>query len=73
MDLSFSDDQRLLEDSVARFVRNEYEFDKRRTLADVRRWVSAAIIGRPSRSSACLPCPFRRGRRWAWGAARSRP
>ena len=34
MDLSFSDDQRLLEDSVARFVRNEYEFDKRRVLAD---------------------------------------
>ena len=33
MDLSFSDDQRLLEDSVARFVRNEYEFDKRRALA----------------------------------------
>lgn len=34
MDLSFSDDQRLLEDSVARFVRNEYEFDKRRALAE---------------------------------------
>lgn len=33
MDLSISDDQRLLEDSVVRFVRNEYEFAKRRELA----------------------------------------
>ncbi len=34
MDLSISDDQRLLEDSVVRFVRNEYEFDQRRALVD---------------------------------------
>jgi alkylation response protein AidB-like acyl-CoA dehydrogenase len=34
VDLSISDDQRLLEDSVVRFVRNEYEFDQRREIAD---------------------------------------
>ena len=32
MDFSLSEEQQLLKDSVDRFVREEYEFDKRRAL-----------------------------------------
>ena len=32
MDFSLSEEQQLLKDSVDRFVREEYELDKRRTL-----------------------------------------
>ena len=51
MDLSYSEDQTLLADSVARFVRNEYDFDARRALAasdtgfDADNWKSFAELG----------------------------
>lgn len=51
MDLSYSEDQTLLADSVARFVRNEYGFETRRALAagdagfDAANWKAFAELG----------------------------
>ena len=51
MDLSYTEDQTLLADSVARFVRNEYGFETRRALAasdagfDAANWKTFAELG----------------------------
>lgn len=51
MDLSYSEDQRLLSESIARFVRNDYDFETRRDLAeselgfDEGKWAAYAELG----------------------------
>ena len=51
MDLSYSEDQRLLSESIARFVRNDYDFETRRGLAESERgfdqgkWAAFAELG----------------------------
>lgn len=51
MDLSYSEDQRLLSESVARFVRNDYDFETRRRLSeselgfDESKWATFAELG----------------------------
>jgi pimeloyl-CoA dehydrogenase small subunit len=42
MDFSFSDEQTLLQDSIARFIQNDYTFDKRQKLIRDERGYSAA-------------------------------
>ena len=61
MDIEFTDEQKILQDSVERMLRASYDFDRRRAII-VARTAGASHTGRNSPISACSLRRFPRSR-----------